>query len=193
MSNALGNDADGDFFRRFRADGKTYGRMHALQVRLSKAFFPHTLKNLFLFAAAADHAYIGCLCAQGLRQYRALTSAGSGQERERIALDVRDRFGPFPEEFQTFLAILDFKQFLCSLQVQRADISLDHVRLTWMEGQQVAAPERIVALASATPGARLLPPAGLFLPLPEGDFSAGLRALREKLESVRVAPAGEQA
>ena len=92
-----------------------------------------------------------------------------------------------------FLAVLDFKQFLCSLQVQRADISLDHVRLTWVEGQQVAAPERIVALASATPGARLLPPAGLFLPLPEGDFSAGLRALREKLESVRVAPAGEQA
>ncbi len=128
-----------------------------------------------------------------LRCYKSLASAASGAAREEAALAMRDRFGPYPPEVANFLAVLDFKQFLCSLQVQRADISLDHVRLTWMEGQQVAAPERIVALASSTPGARLLPPAGLFLPLPEGDFSAGLRALREKLESVRVAPAGEQA
>ena len=128
-----------------------------------------------------------------LRCYKSLASASSGAAREEAALAMRDRFGPYPPEVANFLAVLDFKQFLCSLQVQRADISLDHVRLTWMEGQQVAAPERIVALASSTPGARLLPPAGLFLPLPDGDFSAGLRALREKLESVRVAPAGEQA
>ena len=54
-------------------------------------------------------------------------------------------------------------------------------------GTSVASPERIVALATSLPGARLLPPAGLSLPLPEGDFGAGLRALREQLEGVRAA------
>lgn len=130
-----------------------------------------------------------------LRCYKALTSAPSGAAREEAALAMRDRFGPYPPEVANFLAVLDFKQFLCSLQVQRADISPDHVRLTWAEGQRAVAPERLVALAAATPGARLLPPAGLLLPLPEGDAGAGLRVLREKLESARRASgdAGAQA
>ena len=128
-----------------------------------------------------------------LRYYKSLASASSGAAREEAALAMRDRFGPYPPEVANFLAVLDFKQFLRSLQVQRADISPDHVRLTWAEGQRAAAPERIVALVTATPGARLLPPAGLFLPLPEGDVGAGLRALREKLERVRLAPGNEGA
>lgn len=124
-----------------------------------------------------------------LRCYKALTSAGSGSAREAAALDMRDRFGPFPEEVQNFLAVLDFKQFLGRLQVQKADVRRDHVRLTWPDGQSAVQPESILKLASSVPGVRMLPPAGLHLPLPpEESFSGGLQKICTLLEGVRVPP-----
>uniref|UniRef100_UPI003AB4CBA8 transcription-repair coupling factor n=1 Tax=Alistipes putredinis TaxID=28117 RepID=UPI003AB4CBA8 len=78
-----------------------------------------------------------------LRCYKALTSATSGAAREEVALSMRDRFGSFPQELANFIAVLDFKQFLSRLQVRRADIYLDHVRLVWGDGQTAVQPERI--------------------------------------------------
>ena len=111
-----------------------------------------------------------------------------GAAREEAALALRDRFGPFPPELENFLAVLDFKQFLGTLQVQRADITADHVKLVWADGQTAVSPERLVQLGTSTPGARLLPPAGLFYPLPRtGSVGDGLRAVREVLETARLA------
>jgi transcription-repair coupling factor (superfamily II helicase) len=125
-----------------------------------------------------------------LRCYKTLTSAVGGAAREEAALALRDRFGPFPPELRNFLAVLDFKQFLTELQVQKADVYADHVRLIWPEGQTAARPERLVDLAARTPGARLLPPAGLYLPLPHGaDAPQGLESLRAALAFVRADPA----
>lgn len=122
-----------------------------------------------------------------LRCYKALTSAAGGAAREEAALSMRDRFGPFPEELRNFLAVLDFKQFLTELQVQKADVHIDHVRLTWSDGQTAAQPERIVALTAVMPGSRILPPAGLQLPLPGNlPFCEGLHQLRTALEGVRA-------
>ena len=122
-----------------------------------------------------------------LRCYKALSSAVGGAAREEVALSLRDRFGAFPVELENFLAVLDFKQFLGEMQVQRADITLDHVKLVWAEGQSAVSPEKLVALAAATPGARLLPPAGLFWPLPSvGGVGEALRDIRGKLESARL-------
>ncbi|MBQ4568051.1 MAG: transcription-repair coupling factor [Desulfovibrio sp.] len=120
-----------------------------------------------------------------LRCYKALSAATNGAAREEVALSMRDRFGPFPAELHNFLAVLDLKQFLTGLQVQRADLHPDSVRLFWAEGQDVVQPERLVALVSATQGARLHPPAGLSLPLP-GDktFSEGLETVRNMLASI---------
>ena len=61
-----------------------------------------------------------------LRCYKTLTSATGGAAREEAALGIRDRFGPFPEELRNFLAVLDFKQFLTELQVQKADVHINH-------------------------------------------------------------------
>ncbi len=122
-----------------------------------------------------------------LRCYKALSSAVDGAAREEVALSLRDRFGAFPVELENFLAVLDFKQFLGELQVQRADITLDHVKLVWADGQDAVSPEKLVALAAGTPGARLLPPAGLFCPLPQGmSVGEGLNAIRSKLETARL-------
>ena len=128
-----------------------------------------------------------------LRCYKALTSATSGAAREEVALSMLDRFGSFPQELVNFIAVLDFKQFLSHLQVQRADIYLDHVRLVWGDGQTAVQPERILQLVASMKGARMLPPASLMLPLPaDKDFAQGLQGLRQALENIRTpeAPGG---
>ena len=122
-----------------------------------------------------------------LRCYKALTSASGGAAREEAALGIRDRFGPFPEELRNFLAVLDFKQFLTELQVQKADVHINHVRLVWPDGQTAVQPERIVALTASMKDARMLPPAGLHLPMPSDvSFPEGLDRLRTALEGIRV-------
>ena len=71
--------------------------------------------------------------------------------------------------------------------MQRADLTREHVKLIWAEGQHAVAPEKLVALVAATPGARLLPPAGLFWPLPSaGSVGEALSDMRGKLESARL-------
>ncbi len=122
-----------------------------------------------------------------LRQYRALTGAASGQERERIALGLRDRFGPFPEDFQTFLAVLDFKQFLGRLQVEKADLAANRLKLTWVEGQDAVDPIKILRLMQETPGSQMIPPATLTLPVPGNiPYRDALSGLRATLEALRL-------
>ncbi len=122
-----------------------------------------------------------------LRQYRALTGAASGQERERIALGLRDRFGPFPEDFQTFLAVLDFKQFLGRLQVEKADLAATRLKLTWVEGQDAVDPIKILRLMQETPGSQMIPPATLLLPIAAGvPVREALASLRATLEGLRL-------
>lgn len=125
-----------------------------------------------------------------LHFYKELTTAPDGPAREQIALSLRDRFGPFPEDFQNFLAVLDFKQFLTGLQVQKADLSLKHVKLSWAEGQTASDPVKILTLANQTHGAKLTPPATLILPVPaDRPFREALGEVRAELESVRAAKA----
>ena len=53
--------------------------------------------------------------------------------------------------------------------------------------QNAVQPERIVALTASMKDARMLPPAGLHLPLPAGmPFAEGLDKLRAVLEGIRV-------
>ncbi|MDE7240762.1 transcription-repair coupling factor [Desulfovibrio sp.] len=127
-----------------------------------------------------------------LRCYKALTSAVGGAAREEVALGIRDRFGAFPEEFSNFLAVLDFKEFLTELEVQKADIHRNSVRLVWAQGQTAVSPERVMALAAEDKRVKLHPPAGLSLPvseeMPFSEALAAVRALLEKIRAPRIAP-----
>ena len=121
-----------------------------------------------------------------LRCYKSLSSARNGPAREEIALGMRDRFGPFPKELGNFLAVLDFKQFLGSLQVRRADIHADHVAMFWPDGQTAVCPEAIIDLAARVPGAGVRPPAGLIMPVTADlPLDRALTEIRNALESVR--------
>lgn len=137
--------------------------------------------------AFIPESYIGD-SRERLRCYKALTAAADGAAREDLALGMRDRFGSPPQEVRNFLAVLELKQCLSRLQVQRADVYADRLRLIWAEDQHMVQPEPLIALVSARPGSRLLPPAGLELVLmgPE-DVAERLLGARQLLES--LAPA----
>ena len=125
--------------------------------------------------------------AERLKAYRSLTGAATGQEREALALSLRDRFGAFPEEFATFLSILDFKQFLSSLQVEKADLTLAKVRLSWADGQTAVEPARIMDFLQKTEGAQLVPTTTILVPLDRSlSYSDNLRDLRARLELLRA-------
>ncbi len=115
-----------------------------------------------------------------LRFYKALSSAPDAVVLQDIELEMRDRFGPIPEALSNFLGVLSFKRFLISLQVQKADIFRDKVRLTWAEHADVVSPAVLVHwVGERADRARLLPPACLEYRMEQGD------SVRERLSAVR--------
>lgn len=115
-----------------------------------------------------------------LRFYKALSSAHDAAQQQDIEMELRDRYGAFPPELETFLALLVFKRFLCGLQVQRADVYPDRIRLSWDEKQTAVSVERLMAFVTERgDGARLLPPAALEVRL---DMTLGIGA---RIDAVR--------
>ncbi len=123
-----------------------------------------------------------------LKYYKMLSSAPDATERESVEMEIRDRFGPFPEALETFLSVLAFKSGVNALGVARADILPDRVRVTWADGQKKVQPEAIVRLVMANRDrVRLQPPATLELSLKSGAGTAkSLDEARAILESLRV-------
>ncbi|WP_294556375.1 transcription-repair coupling factor [uncultured Mailhella sp.] len=116
-----------------------------------------------------------------LKYYKMLSSATDGAARENVEMEMRDRFGPFPEALETFLAVLAFKARVNELGVARADLWADRVRVTWAEGQKSVRPEAIVRLVMEhRDRIRLQPPATLELSLEPGRTPA------EKLDEART-------
>ena len=105
-----------------------------------------------------------------LQYYKSLASAVDGLAQQDIELEMRDRFGPWPEPVANFLAVLVFKRFLSTLGVLRADVHADRVRLMFAEKASALDPEKLIRWATATPDkGRLLPPTGLEIMLPPGS------------------------
>lgn len=108
-----------------------------------------------------------------LRYYKALSSAEGSAAREEISLAMRDRYGHFPTELRNFLAVLDLKEILGNLQVEKAEIRENMLKLVWRQDQTAVSVDKILKLAAASSGIRLLPPASLQiemnsdLPLPD--------------------------
>lgn len=108
-----------------------------------------------------------------LRFYKALSSAQDAPAREEIALAMRDRYGHFPAELENFMAVLDLKQILAGLEVEKADLDQTSLKLLWRKDQKAVAPEKILAMAGKNDIFKILPPASLLvnldtdLPFPE--------------------------
>ena len=121
-----------------------------------------------------------------LQYYKALSSAVDGLAQQDIELEMRDRFGPWPESVANFLAALIFKRFLGSLGTLKADLLPDRVRLGFGATSLTLDPEKLVAWVTASPNkARLLPPAGLEIMLPAGTVSEQLSFVQSELTALR--------
>jgi len=116
-----------------------------------------------------------------LKYYKMLSSATDAAARSAVEMELRDRFGSFPEALDTFLAVLAFKSRVNELGAARADLWPDRVRVTWAEGQKRVKPESIVGLVMAhRDRIRLQPPATL-----EVSLDCGL-PMAERLDAVRA-------
>ncbi len=127
-----------------------------------------------------------------LRYYKSLSSATDGAKREDIALTMRDRFGIFPEEFENFLAILNFKQLLGTLFAHKADIFAHKICIHFEKKQQSLDTEKIVKLVTLSqknkwPKVRLIAPSSLEISFDSQEKNSvkNLREAEEILCSVK--------
>ncbi len=138
-----------------------------------------------------------------LRYYKSLSSATTGALREEIALGMRDRFGSFPPEFTSFLAILSFKELLSTLEAQRADIFIDKVVIHWNAGQKNLDGDKLVACLAKEESLKLYPPATLEIRLdvlqktqnnaaPENSFAKALELAGTVLMQLKKEPDSEK-
>ncbi len=165
------------------AVGKLKGepRQEALETELSiglPAFIPDT--------------YISD-AGQRLKYYKTLASTQDERGLHDAELELRDLYGPLPAELENFLAVLALKQLLSKLQVAKADVFGEKLKLTWAETATAVEPSRLVNwlgdMNNAGVSVRLLPPAGLqyelerSLPVPE-RLRGAARNLRKLLADV---------
>lgn len=118
-----------------------------------------------------------------LRYYKALSSAKDAPAREEIALAMRDRYGHFPAEVENFIAALDFKSFLARLEVEKADLGANSLKLVWRKDQKASSPEKILKMAGEKENIKVAPPNGLVIALDQSlPFSESLGQVRSLLE-----------
>ena len=101
-----------------------------------------------------------------LRLYKALSTARTEDGLAELVAEMRDRFGPPPQEVENFRAALGLKQILARLGADKAEIAPSRLVVSFETGGTQIAPERLVAFVTERgDGAKLLPPGRLALPL----------------------------
>ncbi len=121
-----------------------------------------------------------------LRWYKMLSSAPDAVTRHELELELRDRFGRLPEELETFIAVLHLKARLGVLQVLRADVHPDRLRLIWETTQTAVSPDRLLSFLNGRENrVRFMPPAVLELRLDSKlPVAARLDAAGSELENL---------
>ena len=133
---------------------------------------------------------------QRLKYYKILASVQDERALHDVELELRDLFGPLPDELNNFLAVLGLKRLLGKLQAIKADIFNEKLRLVWNETATAVEPSRLVNWLGTMGGARgvpvrLLPPAGLeygldsSLPIPD-RLRAAAQNLSELLDNTEA-------
>lgn len=79
-----------------------------------------------------------------LHYYKGISSARNKQRLTEWADEMKDRFGPLPEQVKNLLAVIELKRTLVLLQVERADLFTNRILLTWLEDSKPVDPEKFV-------------------------------------------------
>jgi len=130
-----------------------------------------------------------------LRYYKALSSARDDQTSEELMAELKDRFGPPPEEALRFVEVLRLKRILSRLQAERADLYPNRVVVNWNGGGKLLSPERVIAWVNERSDlVKMSPPAKIELRIPEKmsirdgmQYVAGeLRRLLEQSDEAKI-------
>ncbi|SDB47864.1 transcription-repair coupling factor (superfamily II helicase) [Desulfonatronum thiosulfatophilum] len=68
-----------------------------------------------------------------LHFYKALSSAATDEAAQEVESEIRDRFGNFPEELETFVEVVKLKRLLSALKAARADLTPGRVVVAWSD------------------------------------------------------------
>jgi transcription-repair coupling factor (superfamily II helicase) len=83
---------------------------------------------------------------------------------DAIAQEIKDRFGHFPEPFETFIEILKLKQKIKPLGIVKVDVYANKLAFTWHATDSPVNPLDLVQWVNAHQDiARLVPPGKLEL------------------------------
>ena len=123
---------------------------------------------------------------QRLRAYRRVAATRDAGERERIAKELEDRYGPVPEAVQNLLEYAALKSTAEELGVERIDRRHGALQMKFHEQTRID-PAKLMNLVSRTRGAQFTPAGVLQVPL-DGQSAPGavLLFVRERLAELRA-------
>ena len=94
-----------------------------------------------------------------LHFYKALSSAATEEAAREVESEIRDRFGAFPEELETFMEVVRLKRLLSALKATRADLAPGKVVAAWSDDADQGVLQAIVPwVMQRQDRVRFLPP-----------------------------------
>ncbi len=123
---------------------------------------------------------------QRLRAYRRVAATRDADERERIAKELEDRYGPVPEAVKNLLEYAALKSAAEALGVERIDRRHGALQIKFHQQTRIE-PANLMNLVSHTHGAQFTPAGVLQVPL-DGQSTPGavLQFVRERLAELRA-------
>ena len=122
---------------------------------------------------------------QRLRAYRQIASATNASERDRIAKELEDRYGPVPEAVRNLIDYSALKTAAEQAGIEAIDRRPNLLNIKFHKETRVD-PARLMNIVSQTRGAQFSPAGVLILPLDHRTGAAEiLRFLRERLDELR--------
>ena len=123
---------------------------------------------------------------QRLRAYRRIAGTHDADERDRIAHELEDRYGPVPEAVQNLLEYAALKSAAEKLGIERIDRRQGALQIKFHQQTRVS-PAQLMSLVSGRRGAQFTPAGVLQVPL-DGLSAPGavLLFVKERLAELQV-------
>jgi transcription-repair coupling factor (superfamily II helicase) len=139
----------------------------------------------FIFKAHFPGEYIPD-SKERLNFYRLLSNAEGEADFKEIEAELRDRFGPIPEEVRNLFGVLALKKVMAQLQVAKADLYPARGVFEWGGSMDIMQPDELIGwVADHGDRARLLPPGKLELRFDkEAGVAGGLQTLSAMLDDL---------
>ena len=122
---------------------------------------------------------------QRLYFYKKIANAGDGTELADIEEELKDRFGPVPEEISNLFTLVTIKQHLKPLRVTSVKIGAGKLVYTFDKGTNIL-PEAIVELVTKMPNKyRLTPEMKLISNIDDKDGINAIKEIKQFISLVR--------